>query len=398
MDQGNRLSLSRISKPSLYYIVIYIALILFYIADALNKIIYVYNGSDGISSLVRAVFEFIFIFLIFFSLKKSNYYFILFIALLFISFFIGQFFFHNGIPSYTILYGNFKIFNKYIFIFLLYPPVNFLATNSPSLFNRIVNVFYFILLFNSILIIVGFLFDFTLLRSYPFKTYRFGFSGLIPKINEATLFCLISLSFVYYRRYLLKIKNKKDYIIMFAPILLGAKGIYFFILLLLLYHIFSQRNKIINILVISLPLIASVAYFINAPEKLHYFIKQSQENGLLSMLLSGRDNILSEYIGELLNEWNVVNFLFGGQDQTYRMFEMDFFDLFFFLGIFGSTIYLSLMFSTVFNLNIKIGFNMFFILSYFILAFLGGHFFASAINALYLCVLTIYIRVNQNVK
>lgn len=387
----------RFSKPYFYYLVIVTTLVALFISDTLNKYTYVnFQSEDSISAVVRAIFEVIFILLLLFQLNKSNFYLVLSIFLLFLSFTFGHLYFFKGELERLVFLGNFKVFNKYIFIFILYPPLKFLANRSPLLFNKVVSIFYFILLINSLLIFVGFFLDITLLRSYPFKSYRFGFSGVIPKINEATLFYFIAISFIYYKRYIQKIKSHKDYIILLAPLLLGAKGIYLFILLLLFYHIFSKKNKILSFLAVSISSVGAIFYFFKSPDKLNYFIQQAQSMGFFSMLLSGRDNILHEYSGELLERWGIINYFFGGQDQTYRMFEMDFFDLFFFFGIVGSSFYLFLLFQTIFNLQLKKSFNLFLVITYFILAFLGGHFFASAINAFYLCILTLFIRLNLN--
>src|SRR5690606_10687410 len=162
-----------------------------------NKFIYVQYQEDGISDIIRGLFEIIFACLLLFQMSKSILHFMICIFLLFFTFLTGQFVFYHGLPELNIIVGNFKVFNKYIILFL-----------------------------NSLLIILGFVLDISLFRSYPFKLYRFGYSGLIPKINEATMFSFLAISFIYFRRYKLNLRHKTDYLIMLSPLLLGAKGVY----------------------------------------------------------------------------------------------------------------------------------------------------------------------------
>ncbi|HZY80883.1 MAG TPA: hypothetical protein VFE50_15270, partial [Cyclobacteriaceae bacterium] len=97
----------------------------------------------------------------------------------------------------------------------------------------------------------------------------------------------------------------------------------------------------------------------------------------------------------VLSHWTFVNYLFGGEDPMNFLVEMDFFDLFLFMGLVGFVIYFVLLFSTVFRFNKKQPFHLFFVTIYLTLAFLGGHFFSSVINAVYLCLICMFFYVNS---
>ena len=116
MIQGTTAPSKSIPKHYMCYFVIYAALILFFVSDALNKIIYVNFQADGISDIIRAVFEVLFIFLLIVHLSKNNFNLIIAIFSLFIAFIIGQFFYYEKFPSTLTLFGNFKyLINIYLF-------------------------------------------------------------------------------------------------------------------------------------------------------------------------------------------------------------------------------------------------------------------------------------------
>jgi hypothetical protein len=159
----------------------------------------------------------------------------------------------------------------------------------------------------------------------------------------------------------------------------------------------SLRSKIITLCIIAAVIIGGYFYLQTDHSKilLEYFISRKNKNGWLTMILSGRNSFLFTKGSLIVENWNIINYFIGGQDQTRLYMEMDFFDLFFFLGIIGCAIYFSLYFSTLFRFNILKPFNLFFVFSFLTLAFFGGHFFASAVNSLYLCLVTMYFQFTQ---
>lgn len=284
-----------------------------------------------------------------------------------------------------------KVFNKFIFAFLLLPVLDYILSKEPVLFKKLVKIFYYLFIANIVLVFIGIALDSELVRSYPLRE-RFGFSGLIPKRNEATLFYVLGLSLGYIRFVILK---KKEGFLFFIGIIgslvLGTKGIYIFLIFLSFYHIRSNK-KLLKTLFFGV-VIGCVLLIVILPntEMYTYYYSQYQRLGLMTMLLSGRDIIFFNEITNITNNWTILNVLVGGQNQGQKIFEMDFIDLFFFLGLIGATAYLWLYKRYFFNRRVKNEFQKFFIICYFFLAFFGGHFFASAVNGLYFGIVSLYI-------
>lgn len=378
------------------------ALLLFFFSDAANKIL-IYKGADfiRISILVRAVYEFIFITVMMLYINRSRLQFIILFLTWFCVFLLGQIILSVRVNYNYNFIENINIFNKYMFVFIVYYAL-YRYRFFGERFRRIMNVLEFLFILNSVLIIVGFLFKIDVLATYVKNnsfTYRFGYSGLIPAQNEATLFFFIALSYFYYKYFVLnEITGKwRFYCTLVAALLLGTKGIYIFLSIFFIFHFMKNSTPFQRIIAVFIA-VAAVAgiYFLLQTSAMkhwmHYFEWNFEEKGLLSTLLSGRDTFFKLKFLAIMSYWTPVNFFIGGQDQTRFLMEMDFFDAFLFFGLAGIFVLLSLYFKTLFCFNLRRPFLLFFVFSFFLIAFAAGHFFTSALNALYLCLVTLYFQ------
>lgn len=383
------------------------ALILFYISDALNKYFQVrssiinaegeiFRDSLSISIFFRLAYEVIFFLLIMKFYDKERKQGLLLLLGFFCSFIIGNLTFllayYN--PNYSLNY-HLTLVNKYIFVFVVFYAIKDIINNNIAL-NKIYFVFKNIYLVNSSLIIIGLVLNVNLFKSYYNQDYRYGYNGLIPSINEATLFYMIGISLIYFNY----ITQKKDFWLLcfciVTSLLLGAKAIYLFLFLLLSYHIIYKSNywqKVVSATVLIVGAIISVPYLISDKYSYLYdfFIYQYEKEGLLFTITSGRSLFVVTKFLENIDLWNIINYLFGGTDQLKFYIEMDFFDSFLFVGIIGNIFLFTLYFKTIFKKVKYKSFRFFFACSFFILSFLVGHFFASAVNALYLNIAMIFI-------
>lgn len=286
---------------------------------------------------------------------------------------------------------GFKVFNKFIYAFILYPVVAYVLKKNPSLINSLVKIFYMLFIANIVVVVVGLVLDMEIIKSYPLRE-RFGFSGLIPKRNEATLFYMLGLLVGYFRLVVQKKKELSLFLIgVMGSLMLGTKGMYFFLLLLGLFHIRYNKKLLKALAVVLLALFILIVLVLPNTEMYSYYYSQAKRLGFITMLLSGRDLIFFNEINNMTKDWTILNVFFGGQNQSEKIFEMDFLDLFFFLGIIGGLVYLFLYVKFFFATKERIAFQSFFVFSYFLLAFLGGHFFSSAVNALYFVIVTVYV-------
>lgn len=299
---------------------------------------------------------------------------------------------------------NINIFNKYMFVFIVYFAL-YRYQYFGDQFKRLMKILEFLFVSNSFLVIIGFLFNIELFSTYikdNIFTYRFGYSGLIPAQNEATMFLFIGICYFYYKYFVLKeIHGKwKFYLILVSALLLGTKGIYIFLLLFFLYYALVNTTPRQRVTAVIIALFVSCGIFILLQTDwmkfyMHYFAWNLEEKGLLSTLLSGRNSFVEYKFFEILSYWTPVNFFIGGQDQTRYLIEMDIFDAFLFFGLVGMMILIALYFKTLFRFRLKNLFLLFFVFSFFLIAFFAGHFFTSALNALYLCLVTLYFYQTQ---
>lgn len=377
------------------------ALYIFFISDACNKLLlYLKYDFSRVSVFFRLIYEIAFFILILIFMNRLRETFVKMFLMLFLLFLIGQILFSLKV-DYTYNYiENLLHFNKYFFVFIIYFSLYHLQSHRENL-NKIISVLESLFLVNAAAAILGFIFQIDLFRTYIDQPYRYGYSGLIPAQNEATLFFFIGISYFYYLNFMIGNKTYKFWFFLLATVLLGTKGIYLFLGLLLLFHFLSHSSLKAKVFVILLgvALFFGITWYVqteSAQDLLSYFVIKTKENGLINMLLSGRNASIDNTIPTILDKWNFVNYFIGGQDINHFAIEMDFFDLFLFFGLVGGVSILILYFFTLFKLRMKKPFNFFFVFSYFLLAFFAGHFFYSATNALYLCLVSMYFYASQS--
>lgn len=385
----------KLKESTLAYVVCKSALYVFFISDGINKLLlYLDYDFNRVSILFRFIYEILFLLIIALFLNRERLLFLSKFAFLFIIFLVGQFIFSSSV---TYDYGyieNIIIYNKYFFVLIVFYSLYRLPEGSRN-FSSIMKTFEMILLVNSFAAISGLIFQIDLFRTYIEQSYRYGYSGLIPAQNEATLFYFIGISYFYYKAFIQHEKHFKFWIFILASLLLGTKAIYVFLVMLLFFHLITAPGLKKQFIAMLATLLVGygIVWFLetdNSKQLLSYFTSKASEGGWLEMMLSGR-NILLETKGlALLKEWSFINYFIGGQDQQRYLLEMDLFDLFYFTGIVGFILYISMYFSTLFRFNLKKPFYLFFVISFFGLAALGGHFFSSAVNALYLCLACLY--------
>ena len=244
---------------------------------------------------------------------------------------------------------NLEYLVRYLFFpltFFLFLPLFKDITRVKSLF-RFYEWFFII---NLILIIISFFFDLSFFKSYP-NPNRFGFSGIINRTNQISYIIILFILIYYYKYAHLKVKNNlKLYLTILTSILIGTKKIYFFLILLGIYHLYYFRKTILKKAFLSLTLLALLVLILRNKlftlfkAKFGIFIDIYENNGLLTSFLTYRDELLLETYETLIqNKWRFYNLFIGGADYTIIRSQMDVFDLFFFFGALGLLIYYNLI-------------------------------------------------------
>lgn len=396
MESHNLSAVRKRFELSLLYLVTITALPLFFLFDGVSKILYTYSFEFHRTSLIiRTIYELIFLILILVLLDKVRASISGILILLLIIFLASQL----SLPYQAVgFFGeNLIAFNKYIFVFIIYAALYKLKDDKNRL-EKCISVVEILFVINSFAVLLGPITGWEFLKTYVNTDYRHGYLGFILSQNEGTMFYFLAVSLAYYKRYILGIPSYRFFVILLAALLLGTKGIYLFLFLLLIFHgLFYAKNRIFLILAVALLLFQSIRFATSEEGKTYliYFYNENLSRNLFSMLLSGRDVLLKEHFLAQVNQWSFINYLVGGQNILVNATELDFFDLLLFFGLLGSTVYLALLFFTLFRFR-KTKFALFFTLCFLILAFFGGHFFTSALNGIYLCLIAIYIYSTQN--
>jgi len=398
---------NRINKQVFHYQTTKIALLFFFISDGLNKLIYLITENDtplfSPSLFSRMVFEILALIVILSNLNKQRFYFIVAALLLSICYVTGLVFYLMEYDFPFQYFYHLSLFNKYFFTFIVYYFI-YKLSESPTHIEKLQSFCESLFVLNSIFVIVGAAFSVQLFRSYVFMDYRFGYNGILPSVNESSLFYFIALSYLYYKVFVLNRKLGVSIVILIAALLLGTKAVYGFILLLVVFHFFrvsTLKAKFYAFMgTIFIAFLTVLVYRTGIADDIieYYYFLYKQKGTLFSTLVTGRDIYFETKFYENIEHWTFLNYFFGGQDQLRFLIEMDLFDVFLFFGIIGTMLYFTLFFRSVFNLNYRKKFNILFVLSYFGLAGLGGHFFASAVNSLYLVIFCLFIQYIDKAK
>ena len=360
-----------------------ILLVALYLSEAYFKIL---DFSKLHQTNLLKIFKAVLLFLLIIGILRRNYKALFLPVLLFIMFSIGQM--TLGDLNFNIVIYISKYF--YLLVFLIFTSL-YSFTNKQKYY--LFSTFEILILINSILIFIGFLF-----KIFIFKTYsgdRFGFNGLF--ITSATSSYVYAISIIYFynkykKKFFIKITN---YILLLSAILIGTKSIHLFIIFFFLFYILKHlKVKKYFFFFISVILLFVVFYFF-----FYVFLNFNSiknETSFLTSILSYRDILFTERTIPFIKEnWKFSNFLFGGVNNLNIKSQMDFIDLFCFFGLFGGFLYLYLLIKYFFTFKLSVSLYFFFILLFFNI-FFSGNFFTYPSIAVYLIVLQQFLIKIQN--
>ena len=291
-----------------------------------------------------------------------------------------------------------KLLNKYLFPLLLFIGFDIYISKNKQVIDRSTYLFYSVLLVNSVLMILGFLFKIEFFRSYPLSE-RFGYCGILYMVNDVTMLYVLGMSLLFYRVFFL---NRKElWILTFVYLcsfLLGTKGIILYNILLfslgILVYLRLRKTKVLKIL--GVVLVFLIFLIVSIIPLISYFKVIWQEEGVFYALSSYRTDLLVNSSVSIFNEWSIVNWLFGGVDFYRQKIEMDFVDAFFFFGVIGSSFYFYLIFKCILKFqkakivqNALVGIVC-------IISFFAGHLLWSGLNAIYLVIFAQNINFKTN--
>ncbi|WP_340076188.1 O-antigen ligase family protein [Leptobacterium sp. I13] len=327
----------------------------------------------------------------FFRNKIQRHIFFIILALIFL------FFLSNASPFNNKPFNPYNIehLTKYLFF-----PITFFvfykAFQSRKFVKNIFIYYQYFFLANLIVIALSFIFDIQIFRSY-YNLERFGYSGLINRPNQISYITISFILIYYYETIVLK-RKKLFYLLgtILVSLLFGTKRIYFFLIIMLTFHIttITREMKVKNLIALFFGIIGAFLFrdiFYNLFEsKFGIFIDIYQKKGFLSSIMSFRNETLTKTINEqIVPNWEVFNIFIGGADFTKIRPEMDLFDLFFFFGLIGMGLYFLFLKNFVSTLNIKSCYLKYTLLVCFFISFMSSGFLNSA-NIPFIFLINIY--------
>ncbi len=184
----------------------------------------------------------------------------------------------------------------------------------------------YVMLCNALIVFCGLLFDIKIFNTYLGS--RFGFNGLF--VTSATssyvyAFTLIYLLAKYKESIFKKIPN---IIIIGSMFCVGTKVSYLFLGCFFAVYLFKYtriNKKLIASGIIGLSVFAVYVFFF----KFGIFNEITQEDGLLSSLMSYRDELFLERTLPYIKEhWSTLNYMSGGVTELATKSPIEFIDIF----------------------------------------------------------------------
>ena len=360
------------------------SLILFVILELTNGI-WFFFGYEWIlspSSIPKLLWQIVLFCLVskkIYSLSKNEKLLLLFSLLIII---YGIYKYYNNVSDYI---WAVKHLDKLFIVFFVY----ILLRNYDINLKKVLPILDWIFIGNSLLIIVGLLFNIEFFKSYPFSE-RFGFSGIYSKmsINDVSLFYLLGNFYMFYQWRNNENSIYKFVIVFGASFLVGTKAIYLQNLFLISYIVLFEkelRMQILTMTVVFTLLLISIYNF-------SFWQGLYLEKGLLSVITSLRSDLFSERIPNALEQLSVSSLLLGYRDPFPFFVEMDIVDLFLTLGVIGGLLYSYFYLKIIFNFSSKNYYAWAFVICYFILVSISGRYLYSGVNAIYFPLFIYYLK------
>ena len=323
-----------------YYWLLFVLITYFLFNRLLQKLSYVVLGNRwvdlriGESVLFGLTYIIVLISCWFLRKRIPFFIFLCWGGLIFI-FFINELSFAWTVPNYDIIQSISK--GQAYYTAKLTMPLLFWGVWSEldkrSLYGvKLINYLKFILLVNSILIIIGVCFNVSVFESYPLSG-RWGYSGILWHLSFH--------SFIYgiYLMYLLKQKKRRwDLIILFSLALffLGQKAglLYLF----LIYCLIFITNNYLRLCMITTFVIGAFSSHFWVPYVISFstfWQSVYNQHGVWGVLLSLRNKNITEAGNEISSDFNIYDILFGGVIRYPISLEMMPLDIFIYFGLIG---------------------------------------------------------------
>lgn len=252
--------------------------------------------------------------------------------------------------SYNDLLDKLYNLNKYLFLsFFVTAFLSFKIKKRIEISIQIRDIVLAIGVINGLFMIFGFLFEYEILKAYPY-TKRFGYNGFLVKTSEASYLYILLIITTYYDYIYNKTKGVLCLYFILVSFLIGTKAIWLFVILLILIHFLNHKKRQIRYF-FGMGLIAGSIMIFIFKEYLTKIVVNSfsfgpeiyNEHGFITLLTSTRDLLFFNTISHLKEYGTYVIYLFGGVSLKNFSVEFEFVDLFLFFGVIGLLVYILLV-------------------------------------------------------
>lgn len=323
-------------------------------------------------------------------------------SILFIIFIIGRFTLSKEMSFYESL-SSIREFGLYFSGYLYFYFLRLICSKTDN-YNLFSNVTLLLIGVICCTVFIGAFFDVSFFKTYLF---RFGYMGVLHKSIMATYFFVSSLLYVYYIGFIQKKHSRLLFwIVVLAALLVGTKAIYFFLICLLVYHVAAfklHKEKLHYVYVLDiLLLVIGVVYFKKALfiNTFDIWINVYNEHGLVTAIMSFRDQIFIEKASVYLENWTVLNYLFGGKINSIGLFEMSLIDMFVFFGGIGLLLFLYFFYLCILHFLVRQDsyFVTFAILIVLFISIFAGQLFINFSSMVYIGWVFFLIKLSVNQK
>ncbi len=390
-------------------------LVLMFLADGANSILFNLGYTSGVSIYVRLLAEAFFLLIL---LRTRQGLPVLLILIFFYTvMLIGSLAYPGVLASpgdYAFLEG-FRNLNKMLFVFIAWETFS-LYFNTPAERSKLFRVYEILTLIQVFVILCAFTFDIKLFASYIPKgeglsadVRRFGYQGLVPSQNEVAAYFIVAFFYFF-----LKFRSQPGFVNFITLVATTAAGVLTgtkvtlvlpaFLLLFFAYVFIKSRSRNFRYLMLLAGLLLlsvggwvalrSQSYILDRIEPtLSYYAYRMEQNPfspLLNILIAPRVNKASTLINNYLPEFNLINYLFGGVDLTQYSSETDLLDIFARLGAIGGLAYYILYLRLLLYPEERVSLiRLSFVALWLGVSATAGHIAFTAINGPYLAILVL---------
>lgn len=375
-------------------------LALFFLSEAVTTISHHFKADfHNYSALIKGGFILVALLYSLYSLKTFRKHILLFLTGMSLVFVVGQYTFNNLTFGEHFL-DNTIYFGRYIFVFILV--LIFVNKRKLETNKAVFSVYEKIVVFNSVLILLGVLFDIVLFKTYY---YRFGYNGLFMAPSISTFFYALALTYFLNQYLVFKKKLPELILVCLVCFLTGTKALILFFCLSALHWIWIHKWYLKKKFYATLSGIGILIFVFR--KSIYDFLYTSfranfelyEQDGLITALTSFRNLKLKENFLPLMEEkWGIWNYLFGGTDFVKYRVEFEVFDVILFFGILGTLMYFFFYFKHIIRFNTFSSFGKVQVLILLFTALLSGTFFNNAPVALYLLVVLSSLQITHYKK